>query len=76
MRFERYAILVEIDLKFSFFFLELLQNCLLLIVDIESLNGFDIFKHFRSYFYFRKVGFLNSEENNWGIFESCQEITG
>ena len=53
MRFESYAILVEMHLKFSLF-LELLQNCLLLtIIDIEPLNWFEFFEHIRSYFYRR-----------------------
>ena len=57
MRFERYAILVEIDLKFSLF-LELLQNCLFLtIIDIEPLNCFEFFEHARFYFNRRYDGF-------------------
>ena len=59
MRFERYTILVEMDLKFSIF-PELLQHCLLLtIIDIEPFNWFEFFEHVRFNFYRREDGFWN-----------------
>ena len=60
IRFESYAILVEMHLKFSLF-LELLQNCLLLtIIYIEPLNWLEFFKLIRFYFYCRQDWFWNN----------------